>query len=120
MHLHGHNFFLLAEGNNTYVEGKGKLNLANPQRRDTQLVQPNGWMVVQYDTDTPGIWPFHCHIAWQVSQGLYVGLMEHPGQIKQVTLPQLVHDTCKAWNDWTSDHVVNQIDSGLRAMDKRA
>ena len=51
------------------------MNSGNPQRRDVQLLQPDGYLVVQYDGDNPGVWPFHCHIAWHVSQGLYVNLL---------------------------------------------
>lgn len=39
----------------------------NPQRRDTQMLRPNGHVVIQYDADNPGAWPVHCHIAWHVS-----------------------------------------------------
>ena len=42
-------------------------NPTNPLRRDTQLVQPGGHLVVQYEADNPGVWPFHCHIAWHLS-----------------------------------------------------
>ncbi|KAL8740677.1 MAG: hypothetical protein Q9190_006646, partial [Brigantiaea leucoxantha] len=92
MHLHGHNFFVLAEGQGQW---DGKItNYPRTQRRDTQIVQNAkdannpGYLVVQYDTDNPGVWPFHCHIAWHVSAGLYVNLMEQPNQIKQKTIPQ--------------------------------
>lgn len=37
MHLHGHNFWVLAEG---VGDWDGTVNLQNPQRRDTQLIQP--------------------------------------------------------------------------------
>ncbi|KAI4146536.1 MAG: hypothetical protein L6R39_003427, partial [Caloplaca ligustica] len=81
MHLHGHNFFVLAEGTGTW---DGKItNFPNTNRRDVQIVQPNGYLVIQYDTDNPGVWPFHCHIAWHVSGGLYVNLMEQPSKIGQ-------------------------------------
>ena len=68
----------------------GKItNYPNTQRRDVQIVQPQGYLVVQYDTDNPGVWPFHCHIAWHVSGGLYVNLMEQTDKIKQRTVPQV-------------------------------
>ena len=74
MHLHGHNMFVLSEGVGTW-DGSSVVNGANPQRRDVQLLQPNGYLVVQIDADNPGVWPFHCHIAWHVSAGLYVNIM---------------------------------------------
>ena len=78
MHLHGHNFYVLSESNGPWdgsiVHG------ANPQRRDVQLLQPGtttvpSHMVIQIDADNPGVWPFHCHIAWHVSAGLYVNIL---------------------------------------------
>ncbi|KAL8730100.1 MAG: hypothetical protein Q9166_004299 [cf. Caloplaca sp. 2 TL-2023] len=93
MHLHGHNFFVLAEGVGTW---DGKItNYPQTTRRDVHMVQPSArdgtpaYLVLQYDTDNPGVWPFHCHIAWHVSAGLYINIMEHPNQIRQKTVPQV-------------------------------
>ena len=77
MHLHGHNFYVVAEGVGTW---DGSVNSGNVQRRDVQLLQPSnssgpGYLVVEYITDNPGVWPLHCHIAWHVGQGLYVNMM---------------------------------------------
>lgn len=73
MHLHGHNFNVLAEGMGRW---NGRIsNLDNPQRRDVQMMRPWGYVVLQYDTDNPGVWPLHCHIAWHVSDGLYITTM---------------------------------------------
>ena len=54
MHYHGHNMFVLAEGEG---EWDGKIvNPSNPQRRDVQMVRANGHMVVQWFQDNPGAW----------------------------------------------------------------
>lgn len=76
MHMHGHNMYVLNEDVGSW-DGS-VVNSANPQRRDVQLLQPHGYIVVQYDGDNPGVWPFHCHIAWHVSAGLYVNLLVSP------------------------------------------
>ena len=120
MHLHGHNFNILAEGTGPW---DGTItNIKNTQRRDVQLLQPaavvNGaiqpsYIVVQYNTDNPGVWPFHCHIAWHVSAGLYVNLMEQTDKIKQRVIPSTVAQTCRDWADYSGHNVVEQIDSGL-------
>ena len=39
-------------------------NPQNPQRRDVQMLLPGEYIVVQWNQDNPGVWPFHCHIAW--------------------------------------------------------
>lgn len=77
MHLHGHNFYVVAEGVGTW---NGSVDSGNVQRRDVQLLQPSdstgpGYLVVEFVTDNPGVWPLHCHIAWHVSSGLYVNIM---------------------------------------------
>jgi FtsP/CotA-like multicopper oxidase with cupredoxin domain len=66
MHLHGHNFWVLAEGLGPW-DGT-VTNPQNPQRRDVQLLQGTpdspGYLVIQIDADNPGVWPLHCHISW--------------------------------------------------------
>ena len=66
MHLHGHNMYILHEGDG-FWDGKSITNPQNPQRRDVQMLRPGGHIVAQYDADNPGVWPFHCHIAWHLS-----------------------------------------------------
>ena len=91
MHLHGHNFWVVAEGTG---EWNGTVNNINPQRRDTQLLQAGtatepGYLVIQFNTDNPGVWPFHCHIAWHVSTGLYMNIMERPADITETVIPSV-------------------------------
>lgn len=111
MHLHGHNFNVLAEGPGSW--NNQIAHIQNTQRRDVQLIQPNGYLVVQYNTDNPGVWPFHCHIAWHVSGGLYINAMEQTAKIKQYQVPSTVAQTCRDWADYTGHNVVEEIDSGL-------
>lgn len=95
-------------------------NPSNPQRRDVQLL-PNAvsstepsYIVVQIDADNPGAWPFHCHIAWHVSAGLYINILEDPKAIKRdMQIPSIMAQTCRDWSAWSGDHVVDEIDSGL-------
>lgn len=83
MHIHGHNMYLLSEG---VGEWDGSVvRPSNPTRRDVQQLRPAAFnkdgsitsthMVFQIDADNPGMWPFHCHIAWHVSGGLYINLL---------------------------------------------
>ena len=55
--------FVLSEGTGTW-DGTTQGNSSNPARRDVQLIRPGGYIAIQVDADNPGIWPFHCHIAW--------------------------------------------------------
>ncbi|KAG6127413.1 hypothetical protein E4U12_006656 [Claviceps purpurea] len=113
MHMHGHDWQVLASG---FGAWDGKVtNAQNPLRRDTHILPPNGHLVMQFETDNPGIWPFHCHVAWHVSAGLLVNIMEQPLKLKaRREIPGVMEKTCRDWNAWSSRNVVPQIDSGLR------
>lgn len=108
MHLHGHNFFELAAGDGDW-DGSTIVNPSNPARRDTHVIKRNGHLVLQLEADNPGVWPFHCHIAWHVSGGLYVNLMEHPDDIvNKMHIPQIMAQTCRDWAKFTNSTVVEQ------------
>jgi len=111
IHLHGHNMFVLAEGTGTW-DGT-VVRPANTQRRDVQILQGGGYMVLQFAQDNPGIWPLHCHIAFHVSTGLYVSVMERPADIAKLPIPSIMAQTCRDWAAFTNTVVVDQIDSGL-------
>ncbi|KAL9128562.1 MAG: hypothetical protein Q9175_007502 [Cornicularia normoerica] len=119
MHLHGHNFNVLAEGFGTW---NGVItHPQNTQRRDTQLVQGGSptnpaYIVLQYNTDNPGTWPFHCHIAWHVSGGLYINTIEQDALLQKRVLPPVVANTCKSWDAYSASNVVDEIDSGEKRM----
>lgn len=113
--------YVLAEGHGKW---DGHINHSNnPQRRDVQLLQAGvrdtdgtvtpGYIVVQIDADNPAVWPFHCHIAWHVSGGLYINVLERPADIDEMDIPMVLAQTCRDWSAWTGTHIPNQIDSGL-------
>jgi FtsP/CotA-like multicopper oxidase with cupredoxin domain len=113
MHIHGHNMQILHEGAGNY-DGVSVVNPSNPQRRDVQLVRANGHFVMQFTLDNPGVWPFHCHIAWHVSGGLYASILERPADIaKEANLPAIMQQTCAGWNRFTSSNVPDEYDSGV-------
>ncbi|POS70429.1 laccase-1 precursor [Diaporthe helianthi] len=116
MHLHGHNFWVVAEG---LGEWDGSVNLDNPMRRDTHILQPGvkgvgvGYLVIDFVLDNPGVWPLHCHLAWHVEAGLYVNLLERPDDIAQMDVPSSVYQTCKDWTGYHGADLVPEIDSGV-------
>lgn len=113
MHIHGHNMQVLAEGTGSW-DGSTIVNADNPQRRDTQLIQPNGYLVVQIDLDNPGVWPFHCHVAWHISEGMNINILEQTPSVQdEMQVPYVMAQTCRDWAAWTGSNVVDQIDSGL-------
>ncbi|CAK3940089.1 multicopper oxidase [Lecanosticta acicola] len=124
MHWHGHNMYVLAVGFGTW---DGTItNPSNPQRRDVQIL-PNpqsasvpAYIVIQIDADNPGVWPMHCHIAWHLSEGLYITVLERPRDIRNdMQIPQEMAQTCTDWQSYTQSNVPEQIDSGLKRRRSR-
>lgn len=110
-HLHGHNFYVLGEGQAGTVWDGTTVNPTNPLRRDTQMVPQLGWAAIQFENDNPGVWPFHCHVAWHLSGGLAMNFMTQPENIP--TIPAGERDsTCLAWDSYSTTNVVDQIDAG--------
>jgi FtsP/CotA-like multicopper oxidase with cupredoxin domain len=58
IHLHGHDFHVLAQGTGTYDDTVA-LNLVNPPRRDVALLPLSGYLVLAFETDNPGAWLMH-------------------------------------------------------------
>jgi FtsP/CotA-like multicopper oxidase with cupredoxin domain len=114
MHFHGHNMFILAEGTGNATWDGTVVRPDNPQRRDVQIVSSWGFIVLQWNQDNPGAWPFHCHIAWHLSMGMIIEVLESPDLIPtDVNVPSTVGDTCRQWWAWSGHNIVDQIDSGI-------
>ena len=82
MHFHGQQFQVLSEGQGSW-DGKTISNPQNPQRRDGQIVQANGYAVMQLSSSNPGVWPFHCHIAWHLSSGMIANFIFRPNTLRK-------------------------------------
>ncbi|KAM0252819.1 hypothetical protein ACHAQJ_007558 [Trichoderma viride] len=113
MHLHGFNMYILHEGYGEW-DGKTVIRPSNPQRRDVFLIRGWGHVVMQFDAaDNPGVWPFHCHIAWHASAGLFMQFLANPEGVRNLRIPNVVAETCRQWGRWTNTNIPDQIDSGL-------
>ncbi|CCC14584.1 unnamed protein product [Sordaria macrospora k-hell] len=118
IHFHGHDFWIVAEGVGKWDGVVPPKSLNNPMRRDTHILQPGkpdgrpGYMVMDFVTDNPGVWPLHCHLAWHVSAGLYVNILERPDEIANLTIPDVAGKSCREWTSYRRplDPV---IDSGV-------
>lgn len=113
IHLHGHDFWVLAQGEGTYGS-KTTLNLANPPRRDTALMPATGYIVLAFVTDNPGVWLMHCHIGWHTSMGFALQIVEQQDKVKKTVKDScMIKDTCSAWDKWSDANDVAVIDSGV-------
>ena len=75
IHLHGQSFLLLGQGAqlagsyNPQVDNS-TLNLVNPIARDTILILPSSWVVIQFEAVNPGTWYFHDQLQWNLLAGM--------------------------------------------------
>lgn len=123
IHLHGHDFVILAQSNNTFVYGHSyELDLVNPARRDVVMVPADGYIIIAFKTDNPGTWLMHCHIAWHTSSGLALQWVERPKEIPALmeqVKPEF-EGRCQRWREhevskceWSKGLIAEQSDSGI-------
>ncbi|KAI0133724.1 multicopper oxidase [Xylariales sp. AK1849] len=113
IHLHGHDFFLLAhEPSATYTEDVA-LQLTNPPRRDVAMLPANGYLVIGFITDNPGVWLMHCHIGWHASQGFALQVVERRDEIAATVNAASVNGTCARWQAYEDLSGPVQDDSGI-------
>lgn len=72
--------FVLAVGTGSW-DGK-VVNPESPQRRDTQLLPANGYLVTLLTGDNPDVQLIRCHIAWHLSAGMLINLVLHPDELE--------------------------------------
>ncbi|XP_068644516.1 laccase-7-like [Aristolochia californica] len=89
MHLHGFNFFVLAQGlgNFNRETDEKTFNLVNPQERNTIAVPVGGWAVLRFKANNPGVWLIHCHVEIHFPWGLAAAFVVENGNTPASTLP---------------------------------
>jgi hypothetical protein len=101
--LHGHDFALLDQSSSAYdpEEAAKRIKRDNPPRRDVALLPKNGYLIIAFRADNPGVWLMHCHIAWHASSGLALQILENKDEIhfNHHTLRSM-EETCKKWDCW--------------------
>lgn len=113
IHLHGHDFFILAQGTGTYSSDI-TLNTSNPPRRDTAMLPASGYLVMAWETDNPGVWLMHCHIGWHTSEGFAVQFIERQSEISALVDNSTLTDVCDAWTTFLDENTtIEQEDSGV-------
>lgn len=84
-HLHGMPFYVIGMGRSPDEETqrmslklaldldrRGVLNrkFLTPSLRDTVAVPNNGYTVIRFRADNPGVWMFHCHFQYHIVIGM--------------------------------------------------
>ncbi|KAJ6089707.1 hypothetical protein N7467_004923 [Penicillium canescens] len=116
MHLHGHDFLILAAGYEQWSGSTYGWQLKNPPRRDTATLPANGYLAIAWPLDNPGVWAFHCHIAWHSSQGFGATVVESPALIPGVVggdWTKQLDPVCDAWDAWEPTMPFPQADAGI-------
>lgn len=120
IHLHGHDFVILAQGEGTFPSDIVP-DLDNPARRDVANCPIGGYLWIAFQVNNPGAWLMHCHIAWHSSAGLALQYIEQPNEIKPLmekagVLPEFA-DRCAEWSSFydTVDEPAGAVqeDSGI-------
>ncbi|XP_072974669.1 laccase-3-like [Typha angustifolia] len=81
MHIHGYHFYVLATGFGNYnpARDNAKFNLIDPPLRNTVGVPVNGWAVIRFRADNPGVWLVHCHLDVHITWGLAMAFLVENG-----------------------------------------
>ncbi|KAJ6031155.1 hypothetical protein N7540_001887 [Penicillium herquei] len=115
IHLHGHDFYILAQGNSSQPFN-GVINFTNPPRRDTALLPQGGYLMIAFKTDNPGVWLMHCHIGWHVEEGFALHFLELEHEIKGLVDYDDMNLICNDWDSYATANNVNETlmyDSGV-------
>ncbi|KAJ5692432.1 hypothetical protein N7462_001855 [Penicillium macrosclerotiorum] len=111
VHLHGHDFLLVAQGTGAYVPPVAGLHYApgTLPKRDTALLPAGGHLLLAFRTDNPGVWLLHCHIGWHLEQGFAVSFMEREAEVRTLLKEtwsrerSAMGETCRAWEAYWGD-----------------
>ncbi|KAK9190423.1 hypothetical protein WN943_019028 [Citrus x changshan-huyou] len=89
LHLHGFNFFVVAQGFGNFDPNKdpAKFNLVDPAERNTVGVPSGGWVAIRFLADNPGVWFMHCHLEVHTSWGLKMAWIVNDGKGPKQKLP---------------------------------
>lgn len=110
IHLHGHDFSVLAQGSNPW---DGSLSTSNPARRDTAMLPGNGYLIIAFQTDNPGAWLMHCHIGWHTTEGFALQFVERQDEILDWVDEASLKENCDSWKHYDETYHIEQDDSGV-------
>lgn len=113
IHLHGHDFWVLAQGTGTYASAAPVLQLTDSPRRDVVTMPASGYVVIAFITDNPGAWLMHCHIGWHTSEGFALQMVERMDEIAAITDSTTLNDHCDKWSAYAEANDIVVDDSGV-------
>ncbi|KAL4898445.1 multicopper oxidase-domain-containing protein [Aspergillus ambiguus] len=106
IHLHGHDFAILAQGHGPFTEDIVP-NLDNPPRRDTAVVEAGGYLWIAFQLNNPGVWLLHCHYLHHSESGLSLQFIEQRSKIKELMDEggkfDELSNQCDVWSRWSRE-----------------
>lgn len=104
IHLHGHDFAILAQGPGPFSRDEVVPDLDNPARRDVVDVEIGGYIWIAFQVNNPGAWLLHCHINFHSSAGMALQFLEQPSKLNDLmeeagALDEM-RDRCNAWEEY--------------------
>ncbi|CAG8094532.1 unnamed protein product [Penicillium salamii] len=128
IHLHGHDFFIVAQGNGSWSTNSQNLRLkyaaGTLPKRDTALLPALGHLVLAFRTDNPGAWLMHCHIGWHLDQGFALQFVEREPEIRRMfeggsgsggwwDYGRTMKQSCDDWNWYNRGGQVVETGAGI-------
>ncbi|KXT07171.1 hypothetical protein AC578_2414 [Pseudocercospora eumusae] len=113
IHLHGHDFYQLAQGTGTYASAAPTLQTSNPPRRDVTILPASGYVVIAFVADNPGAWLCHCHIGWHTEEGFALQFIERYDEIASIYNATQLEDNCNTWDTWAEEVSIEDDGSGV-------
>ncbi|KAF2637314.1 multicopper oxidase 1 [Massarina eburnea CBS 473.64] len=108
MHLHGHDFQLAGRGAGSW-DGTDASLRKTPMRRDTVTIPANGYIVIRFIANNPGVWFFHCHIDWHLVGGMASTIIEAPDVLQsQQSVPVAAQGICSGVGQASSGNCAAQ------------
>lgn len=113
IHLHGHDFWVLAQESGPWDGTTDSFKTINSPRRDTAILPAQGHLAIALRLDNPGTWILHCHIAWHASQGLSMEFVESEESISIGSREmEIFQNTCGSWDEWTKNATYHRPQDG--------
>lgn len=79
-------------------------------RRDVATLEGFGWLAIRFVTENPGMWVFHCHMAWHYEKGLGMQFLNRMEVVKGWEVPKANTRLCES--------EVGELEKGARPKDE--
>ncbi|PKI69968.1 laccase-14-like [Punica granatum] len=81
MHLHGFSYYVIGMGDGNFdnATSPSQYNLVDPPLVNTVGLPKNGWAVIRFVANNPGVWFMHCHLERHATWGMDMAIIVQDG-----------------------------------------